>query len=167
MAEHRGRLVGIWAFGIDSSRVQDGYGSTVMAPQNVAKENVLGLGLDILIAILYWSSLTKFKVLNVMFMTVLFDEDMVKDVGVSDETSCFDFARDNGPDSVAKSSLATKNTQPDDPDEIRTNKAKDSNIILPASCTVRYFPAIRRRSSRSLGTAVSCYKIDQMSDSAN
>jgi hypothetical protein len=51
--------------------------------------------------------------------------------------------------------------------KIRTNEAKDSKIISPASWTVRYFPAIRRRSSGPLGTTVSCYNTGQMSDSAN
>jgi hypothetical protein len=45
----------------------------------MAKENILGVGLDILN--MYWSPSTKFKLLEVAFKAIFCDRDIVMDVG--------------------------------------------------------------------------------------
>jgi hypothetical protein len=84
MTESRGRsfrLFEIGALGVDSSTRRKHKCRSTVAQQNMGKENVLGLGLDILN--MYWSPSTKCKVLElILVFTAMFcDTDMVKDVG--------------------------------------------------------------------------------------
>jgi hypothetical protein len=71
-------LVEIWAFEIDSSTERQ---LSLRRMWPLARDNVLGLELDMLIIVLYWFPSTKFQVLELAFTSTFCDTDMMKDVG--------------------------------------------------------------------------------------
>jgi hypothetical protein len=83
MEDSRGgsfNLVATWAFWIDWSAEQQ---LSLCRMWPLARDNVLGLELDMLNIVLYWFPSTKFQVLVPVFTFILCDTDMMGDVGGS------------------------------------------------------------------------------------